>query len=307
MSSYNQFSIEPIESAIESLWLNLCADKDYVDKALKVYQKQASAFPEGLSEIYFNPWLVNSYAGLSDYERVLGESDPLAEVIANGYFSLFKVFRNKQYLIFEDIFTKRQYAVLAEPYAEQFTGDHLHLAYIYTLHGNHWVAGEHWTISADHQTSIVKEVLKQYQSAKSLGAYTVEGFVRSTPLLLFWMIETYRTLEEEDLVEEAYFVYEVICALENPTGFDAFLKTPNVTQSDIEGVFTLKIDEALPIDFTLEGKRLIFDCASEEDAQTLQYWLEGEGQAFNLIFVEVRVTSLEDLLGEPTTTADETP
>lgn len=290
-----QFNIDRIEGAIDSVLLRVSSDKAYVDKAYSVYRKLAEAYPEGVDEGLFNSWLVHSHVSARLKAEALEGDSEMLDVLNSASFSLFKVWRNKQYLVFEDIFTKRQFPVPEQCYPGIFDFDALHLLHIFTVRGEHYIAGDSWSIEQSQQTTIVQEVLKQYHAAKHLGAYTIEGFLRDTPLLLYWMVQTMNALVAENL-EVDYSVYEVACAMETPNALKALLALDTVAESILEGVYTISLPELNPIDFCVEGKRLVFDCPEEGDAEGLRQWLESDGEAMGILFLDARRIALDELL-----------
>lgn len=295
MHTQYQFNIDRIEGAIDSVLLKASADQAFVDKAYALYRKLAAAFPEGVDEGLFNTWLVHCHAPLRLKSEALAGDQELLDALSSASFSLFKVWRNKQYLVFEDIFTKRQFPVPEQCYPGIFDFEALHLLHVFTLRGEHYIAGDSWSIEQSHQTTIVQEVMKQYQAAKHLGAYTIEGFLRDTPLLLYWAVQTLNAIAAESLVSD-YAVYEVACAMEKPEALAALLAFDFVAESILEGVYTLSLPELNPIDFCVEGKRLVFDCPEEGDAEGIRHWLESEGEGLGIVFLEARRIELEELL-----------
>lgn len=293
MNTQYQFNIDRIEAAIDSVLLKASEDAAYVEKAFAKFKKLADAYPEGVEEGVFNAWLVHGNGDMRLLNSAI-EDPELLETFKQAYFGLFKVWRNKQFLVFEDVFTKRQFPLPDQYYPGQFSMEALHLLHVYTLRGEHYVCGDTWSIASDHQTTVVQQVLKQYQGAKHLGAYTVEGFLKDTPLLLFWIVQTMKSISEE-VIEDNYSVYELTCAVAQGAQA-ALLNQANVAESILEGVFTLQLEAANPIDFVFEGQRLVFDCPTEADAQVLKEWLETTGEALGIIFLDAKEVALEELL-----------
>lgn len=295
MHAQYQFNIDRIEGAMDSVLLKVSSDAAYVEKAYGVYRKLAEGFPEGLDEGMFNSWLIHNHVSPKLKAEALDGDPELLDALNSASFSLYKVWRNKQYLVFEDIFTKRQFPVPEKGYPGIFDTDALYLQHIYTIRGEHYIAGDSWSIDQSQQSTIVQEVLKQYHAAKHLGAYTIEGFLRDTPLLLYWVVQTMNAITAEAL-EADYAVYEVACALEKPEALNGLLAMDVVTESILEGVYTITLPELNPVDFCVEGKRLVFDCPEEGDAEGIRLWLESEGEQLGILFLDARRVALDELL-----------
>ena len=282
---------------MDTLLIELSKDATYIEKAHKQFTKLTSVYPEGLNETLFNSWLILHYADERTVNRMLSDQPDCATAITSARFSLYKSWRNKQYYIFEDIFTKHQYPMLAATYETSVDIDALCLGYIYHLDGENYLVGDFSQIASKHQRVIVQEVMKQYHYAKEQGAYTVEGFLKETPLLLYWAVNTFLEIEAQE-PEEDFSVFEVSCTFGEQATLETVLQSPNVLESIIEGVYTLKINALSPIDFCIEGKRLVFDCPTESDAQGLRQWLEGEGEALNIVWLSQRQLTIDDLLDD---------
>ncbi len=297
MKSRHQFNIEKIEGAIDSVLLHASTDAAYIEKAHQQFTKEAKLYPEGVKETLFNTWLIHHYVDARKIEKALENQPDCVDALNKASFSLYRAWRNKQYFIFEDVFTKRQFPMLAELYETIVDIDALCLGYIYHLDGENYLVGDFAQIATQHTSLIVKEVMNQYQYAKEQGAYTVEGFLQQTPLLLYWAVETFIVLDAPE-PEEEYSVFEVTCTVGETGNHDALLGSPLVTESLIDGVYTLLLDGLDPIDFCIEGQRIVFDCATEEDAEGFRSWLEEEGSALNVVWLGTKKLTLDELIDD---------
>jgi len=261
-----------------------------------VFQKKSELFHGQINETVFNEWLVHHYANYS--RDVLPHTDLESiylDAIEQASLGIYGVRQDKKYLIFENILTKRQFHVPVEAVDSVIDEQCLYLTRIYTIRGAHICGSFERQLPVSARSILLKEIMGKYQEAKIATTYTIDGFIQETPLLLYWAADVI-----EDVIptipEEEFAVFEMHAIIAEVNQFEEFLKSKRVKPSEFEGVYTLEAFsevESAPIDFVIEGEKVIFECAHEAQAEELKNQLEENG--WGLVAVGVHVVTLEEL------------
>lgn len=289
-------SQEKLWEALDDVLVALSAQENLVNSAYKAFNIEVEKFLGQIDPTVFNEWFLHHYADIKNMSKeLMPVSDIYLEAISRAHFSVYSVWVNKKYVIFEDIFTKRQFHIHQNDFDGTVDKESLYLTRIYDVRGSYAVSMTYEQMPKSAQTILVKEVMLQYQKAKDNGTYTIEGFLRETPLLLNWammMIDSLAIVAPE----EEFVVYELSCRIDDPKIFKKFCEGPWVKDSILEGVYTYENADIDAVDFVIEGKRVIFECPHEAVAEILKERIENSD--WGIIPLGVAVVEMADLISD---------
>lgn len=246
---------------------------DLIEKATEVFLKGSSDRNDMMG---FNDWLVHDYR--DDQNRSLvsiyAAENPVSEneravlfSIETSVFSAFERMPIQDKVVFKDLFTKFDYALV-----DEVEGGGVILARIYTFKGQNFILEAPEYLTEDYRGILIKGMLEKYNEyCRLFSPIQIEAFVKGHSQILYRFLNIIdSTAAEHSLSDHDYVVHQSTYIIKDRTAVQDILLGSGQFQlmlEDSAGVVIKMIqnesDDVLA-EIVVVDDRLEIECISEE-------------------------------------------
>jgi hypothetical protein len=281
-----------IENYLEEALIEISKDEVRVNKALLAFEKLKEKYFGKIEEMVFNSWLLHYYSDSKGAViDIVDGDDDLVQSIKTSTLGFFSVHKDKKYFVFQDILTKKQYVVNEDDMHGLVDTHAIYFTRIYELRGSSYMSEDYTQFDKEDGPIIIKNLMAKYTEAGSARSYTIDGFIKENPLLLYWSVSVMNEVIEEDVID--YICYEINCSIHDKEAFAVFITSKELIKTDYDDVYSWHTSGSKRAEVVVEQKKVYIECATERDFELIQELINVRNTG--LVVLETKLTHLDEL------------
>lgn len=281
-----------IENHLEEALIEISKDEKRVAKAVGVFEDIRKRYLNKIEETVFNTWLLHHYKDSSGaIIDVVDGDEALVHAIKTSTLGFFSLHKDKKYYVFQDILTKKQYVVNESDTDAILDEQAIYFTRIYELKGSSYMSDDYSQFSVQDGKLIIKNLMSKYSETGTEKSYTIDGFIKENPMLLYWAANVISEVVEEEYID--YVCYEINCKIEDEAVFKAFLSSDEMIATDFDDVYSWHNAGSKRAEVVVDSKNVYIECALEQDFEWAQQVIELKRTG--LVIFETKLTHMDEL------------